>query len=588
MTVRRTAGAVIAGWHQEPVVKRTEESSRSMLQRVVAAALADAGLRAGDVDGLAVSGFTLAPDTAVDLAAACGLRPGWLASAEPGGSGGLGALAAACDVVRSGTASVVVCAAADRTDTASLAGINAGFNSVFAGALEPIGAAAANIVFGLLQEQYFDRHGLTRADLAHVAVAQRANAAANERALFRDPLTVDGYLDARPVAEPVHLFDCVLPACGAAAIVVCSAEAAARLGARARVHVRAMHSSYVPHRRDASDLTAMGWAAEADALFAEAGLDRADVDGAQLYDDYPLMVAIQLEELGFAAPGRGPALARDAGFGVAAALPVNTGGGMLNCGQPGGAGGYLPLIEALDQLDGRFAGVEGRQIPGARTQVVSALGMIDDLGPQSFVTALLSLDPAPDGARGVSATSRAGSATADSAAGSPARSTDPMDDDGDDNGNAGHHGDRITVFPQGSATGGPSGSAGAVDPAATPALPRCTSCGRWAWPELVRCRACAGDVAPVELRGTGTVRASVRVHRGVLPQHLADGPYVLVLLDLPEGIRFVTRYVADVVHEGGGAGAGEPGPRPAIGTQVRLEVRMLADGTPWPLAVGGA
>ena len=163
-----------------------------------------------------------------------------------------------------------------------------------------------------------------------------------------------------------------------------------------------------------------------------------------------------------------------------------------------------------------------------------------------------------------------------------------MDDDGDDNGNAGHHGDRITVFPQGSATGGPSGSAGAVDPAATPALPRCTSCGRWAWPELVRCRACAGDVAPVELRGTGTVRASVRVHRGVLPQHLADGPYVLVLLDLPEGIRFVTRYVADVVHEGGGAGAGEPGPRPAIGTQVRLEVRMLADGTPWPLAVGGA
>ena len=588
MTVRRTAGAVIAGWHQEPVVKRTEESSRSMLQRVVVAALADAGLRAGDVDGLAVSGFTLAPDTAVDLAAACGLRPGWLASAEPGGSGGLGALAAACDVVRSGTASVVVCAAADRTDTASLAGINAGFNTVFAEALEPIGAAAANIVFGLLQEQYLGRHGLTRADLAHVAVAQRANAAANERALFRDPLTVDGYLDARPVAEPVHLFDCVLPACGAAAIVVCSAEAAARLGARARVHVRAMHSSYVPHRRDASDLTAMGWAAEADALFAEAGLDRADVDGAQLYDDYPLMVAIQLEELGFAAPGRGPALARDAGFGVAAALPVNTGGGMLNCGQPGGAGGYLPLIEALDQLDGRFAGVEGRQIPGARTQVVSALGMIDDLGPQSFVTALLSLDPAPDGARGVSATSRAGSATADSAAGSPARSTDPMDDDGDDNGNAGHHGDRITVFPQGSATGGPSGSAGAVDPAATPALPRCTSCGRWAWPELVRCRACAGDVAPVELRGTGTVRASVRVHRGVLPQHLADGPYVLVLLDLPEGIRFVTRYVADVVHEGGGAGAGEPGPRPAIGTQVRLEVRMLADGTPWPLAVGGA
>ena len=300
------------------------------------------------------------------------------------------------------------------------------------------------------------------------------------------------------------------------------------------------------------------------------------------------MVAIQLEELGFAAPGRGPALARDAGFGVAAALPVNTGGGMLNCGQPGGAGGYLPLIEALDQLDGRFAGVEGRQIPGARTQVVSALGMIDDLGPQSFVTALLSLDPAPDGARGVSATSRAGSATADSAAGSPARSTDPMDDDGDDNGNAGHHGDRITVFPQGSATGSRSGSAGAVDPAATPALPRCTSCGRWAWPELVRCRVCAGDVAPAELRGVGTVRASVRVHRGVLPQHLADGPYVLVLLDLPEGIRFVTRYVADVVHEGGGAGAGEPGPRPAIGTQVRLEVRMLADGTPWPLAVGGA
>lgn len=567
MTVRRTAGAVIAGWYEEPVVKRTEESSRSMFQRAVAAALADAGLRAGDVDGLAVSGFTLAPDTAVDLAAACGLRPGWLATAEPGGSGGLGALAAACDAVRAGSASVVVCASADRTDTASLASINAGFNTVFAQVLEPVGGAAANIVFGLLQDQYLERHGLGRADIAHVAVAQRANAGANERALFREPLTVEGYLEARPVAEPIHLYDCVLPACGAAAVVVCSAEAAARLGARARVHVRAMHSSYVPRRRDAVDLTAMGWRSEADALFAEAGLTRADVDGAQLYDDYPLMVALQLEELGFAPPGGGPALARDAGFGAGAPLPVNTGGGMLNCGQPGGAGGYLPLIEALNQLDGRFAGDGGavRQIPGARTQLVSALGMIDDLGPQSFVTAVLSLDPPPAGAR----PGGGGGATASGGVGGVprARATEAMEDDAGDDAMDDADADDLDRSPH----GGRISVASPADPSSTPTLPRCTNCGRWAWPELVRCRVCAGEVAPAPLRGVGTVRASVRVHRGVLPQHLANGPYVLVLLDLPEGVRLVTRL----------DGATE---RPAIGTQVRLALRPLPDGTPWPTA----
>ena len=116
-----------------------------------------------------------------------------------------------------------------------------------------------------------------------------------------------------------------------------------------------------------------GWSVFRDRLFADAGFGPQDCDFLQCYDDYPIMVAIQMEELGFCKKGDvGNFLDRhDLHWG--GSFPLNTSGGQLSCGQSGGGGGMIGLVEAIQQIRGE---AEGRQIPGARRGVVSGYGMV--------------------------------------------------------------------------------------------------------------------------------------------------------------------------------------------------------------------
>ncbi|MFI6025918.1 thiolase family protein [Amycolatopsis magusensis] len=378
--VRDTRGAVIAGWHELPVTKRIERPTRELLADAISGAVRHAGLTAADIDGLAVGGFTLAPDHAVDLAARNGLRVNWLAPQEPGGPGAVNALLQAAAAVLSGQATAVVCAAADTTDTATLAEVNANFSTGFAETLAPIGAAAATVVFALLQQEHQAVTGSTREDFGRIAVAQRRNGARNERALFRKPITVADYLASIPIVEPLHLLDCVFPGSGAAAFVV-TAEA---LGSRQAVRVDAGFTEHAGNRPQELDF---GWARHAAALYDVAGRGPGDFSVLEFYDDFPLMVAVQLEELGFATRGDLGGFLAAHSLDIGGNLPVNTGGGMLSCGQAGGAGGYLPVVQAARQLSGQAGPT---QVPGARAALVTGLGMVDQDGPQSIGAAVLS------------------------------------------------------------------------------------------------------------------------------------------------------------------------------------------------------
>ncbi|QAY62586.1 thiolase family protein [Xylanimonas allomyrinae] len=381
--VRDVDGAVIAGWCELPVSRRPHRPARELLAQAVAGAIAHAGIVPSEVDGFAVGGFTLGPDHAVDLALRLGLRVQWLSPQDPGGSGALNGVLGAARAVLAGDAEVVVCAAADTTDPASLARLNATFSTSFAEALAPIGAASAPVVFAFVQNEHARRTGTSREDLGRVAAAQRRCASRNPVAMFRAPLSVPQYLDAPAVAEPIGLYDCVYPGSGAAAVVVMSEDRARRIR-RPVAHLRA---GFSVHGHGSRAAMTFGWREHAAALYDACGLGPRDLSVLELYDDFPVMVAIQLDELGLLGGGGLRAFLDRESHGVAGAVPFNTGGGMLNIGQAGGAGGFVPLVQAARQVTHQAGDT---QVAGASAALATGLGMIDQDGPQSVGALVMS------------------------------------------------------------------------------------------------------------------------------------------------------------------------------------------------------
>jgi acetyl-CoA acetyltransferase len=180
------------------------------------------------------------------------------------------------------------------------------------------------------------------------------------------------YLAARPIADPVMLFDCVMPCAGAEAFLVTRENIARDLGL-AGVRVLSTIERHNAFADDPIQLRA-GWAVDCPELYAMADKTPDDIDLLQTYDDYPVIVMMQFEDLGFCAKGEAPAFVRAHDLTCAGDFPHNTSGGQLSMGQAGAAGGYLGLVEALRQLTGRAQGI---QVPNATTAMVSGFGMIN-------------------------------------------------------------------------------------------------------------------------------------------------------------------------------------------------------------------
>lgn len=337
-----------------------------LLAEAARRALASASLEPAEIDGLAVSSFSLAPDRAVDLAVRLGLRLRWLMDGGTGGAAGIDMLQHARRAVEAGDARAVLLVAGDRLDPPDFARLVDTYNSYTREFLAPLPAGGPNALFALLTQRHMKTHGLGRADYGAVAVGQRAWAAGNPNAAYREPLTLDEYLRAPVVADPLTIYDCVPVVAGADAVVVAA-------GADMPGRAVAIRSVVVRHNADAheGDGLATGLREARAELWAGAGAGPEDVDVLAVYDDYPVMVLVALAELGFAQDD-------DVGRLVTArlgprSLPVNTSGGQLSAGQAGAAGGLHGLVEVVSQLRGE-AGT--RQVAGARLGLVSGYGMV--------------------------------------------------------------------------------------------------------------------------------------------------------------------------------------------------------------------
>lgn len=355
-----------------PYSRYSDSGAHWFAARALAQLLAQSGLEKGAIDGLCFASFTIAPDTAVGLTQHLGISLRWLDHIPMGGAAGVVALRRALRAVESGDADVVACIGADTNRRDSFHSTVGNFSQFSQDAVWPYGAGGPNASFALLTSYYMREYGARREDFGKLCVAQRQNAISYPHALFRKPLTLEDYLNARLIAEPLRLFDCVMPCAGAEAFLVMSRSRARDLGLR-YVHVLSTCERHNAFPEDPIQMRG-GWLLDRDTLFSRAGTTPAQMDFLQTYDDYPVISVLQMEDLGFCGKGEGPQFVRDHTFTADGSFPHNTSGGQLSAGQAGAAGGFLGMTEALRQLTGAALGAAVRE---AEVGVVSGFGMIN-------------------------------------------------------------------------------------------------------------------------------------------------------------------------------------------------------------------
>jgi acetyl-CoA acetyltransferase len=318
-----------------------------------------------------VGSFMLAPDTAIGLTQHLGVTVRWLDYVPLGGACGIVALRRALRAVQSGDAEVVACIGADTNHVDSFRQTLGSFSVFARDAVFPYGSGGPNASFAFLTSYYMRTYGATREDFGKICVAQRDNALGYPHAMFKKKLTLEEYLSARLIADPIRLFDCVMPCAGAEAFLVMTRQRAEDLGLPYAV-VRSTCERHNAFPDDPIQIRG-GWVLDREHLYGAAGVEPADIDFVETYDDYPVMSVIQIEDLGFCEKGDGPEFIRRHSFTTDGSFPINTSGGQLSVGQAGCAAGFLGLVESIRQLTDRNL---ARGVPNARFGLAVGFGMI--------------------------------------------------------------------------------------------------------------------------------------------------------------------------------------------------------------------
>jgi acetyl-CoA acetyltransferase len=273
--------------------------------------------------------------------------------------------------VQTGDCDIAACVAGDTNHVDSFRRTLSTFSRFAQDAVYPYGSGGPNANFALIAQSFMRMTGATRADFGKLAVAQRDNALKFPHALMKKPLTLDDYLNARAIADPIHLFDCVMPCAGAEAFLVMRDDIARDL----KLPYTRIQGSIERHNAFPDDPIQHrgGWLVDIDELYSMAALRPEQIDVVQTYDDYPVISMMQLENLGLCGPGEAPEFVRANTFTVDGTCPHNTSGGQLSVGQAGCAGGYLGVVEAIRQLTGTAL---GGQVGDCKAALVSGFGMI--------------------------------------------------------------------------------------------------------------------------------------------------------------------------------------------------------------------
>ncbi len=362
---------VIAAPITIPYQRYSIQTAHWWIGRALKELLTVSNLRAQDIDGFLASSFSLFPDTAIGLTQHFGLSPRWLDHIPMGGASGVLAVRKAARAVQMGDCTIAACIAGDTNHVDSFRKSLSSFSRFAQDAVYPYGSGGPNASFALICSHYMRLYGATRADFGKIAISQRDNARAFPHALMRQPLTLDDYLNARMISDPIGLYDCVMPCAGAEAFLVMREGVAQALNLP-YVHLLSTIERHNAHIDDAIQHRG-GWTVDIDELYAQAGIKPDAISFLQSYDDYPVISMMQMEDLGLCKKGEGKEFVRHHSLTTDGSMPHNTSGGQLSVGQAGCAGGFLGIVEAVRQLTGQAL---GGQVHKPRYGLVSGFGMI--------------------------------------------------------------------------------------------------------------------------------------------------------------------------------------------------------------------
>jgi acetyl-CoA acetyltransferase len=356
---------VIAGIGATVFGKLPGRSTVSLNVEACRRALADAGIGKDVVDAVLVKTPTSAREILYGqkVAEALGVQPRMGFALDQGGAANITLISLAVTAIEAGQCDVALVAYADtpRSGNRQVFHRPRGDDAVF-------GWFSTAAGYAMVQRRFMHDHAVPAEAFAAVAMACRNHGAANPHAQLRKPLTLDEYMAGPLMIEPMRRDDACLVSDGGAAIVVMSARRARELGVKAPVPILGFgtgHTSWEVAQRP--DLTTTQAAAAAHHAFAMAGIDRRDVQVAQLYDCFTVTPLMTLADYGLCPPGHLAGFVGEGRIGMGGDLPLNTAGGLLaETGMPG-----LQLVqEAVRQVRGTAV----LQVPSVRHALVSNQG----------------------------------------------------------------------------------------------------------------------------------------------------------------------------------------------------------------------
>jgi acetyl-CoA acetyltransferase/uncharacterized OB-fold protein len=369
--------SVLSGVGRSAIGRRLLRDPLSLTMDACLAAIADAGLTVEDIDGLStypsMSTMGMGEGGVTAVEEALRIHPTWHnGGGELPGPGG--SVVAAMLAVAAGLCRHVLCFRTVWESTYATLGLSSGGGLRVSGPMQehrlPFGAMSAANWIAINANNYLHRYGATRELFGRIALNDRANAGRNPVAIYRDPMTMDDYLSARPITSPFGLYDCDVPCDASIAVIVSAAEVAADLPKPA-VRIDAVGTQILERISWDQDTVThepqvLGQSAH---LWTRTSLRPADVDLALLYDGFSFNAISWLEALGFCGLGEAKDWIDDGrSIALDGEVPVNPHGGQLSEGRTHGFGFFYEAITQLRHEAGE------RQVADATTAVVTSGG----------------------------------------------------------------------------------------------------------------------------------------------------------------------------------------------------------------------
>ena len=328
--------------------------------------LADAGLQAKDIDGVATAG-----ESPIAIAHYLGIAPRWVDGSSVGGCSFMLHVRHAAAAIEAGYADTILITHGESGRSGVGRGGGGGGRASLPAQFEgPYGGMGPTTMFTIGVLRYMKQYGMTHEQLAMVAVVQREWAGLNPKASFRDPITVEDVLASRMIAYPFHLFECCLVTDGGGALIMTKAERAKDFPNKPVYILGSGESVESPMVSQMKDLTSsQAFRIAGGEALRSAGIGHDDVDHLMVYDAFAHLPIWGLEDLGFCERGEAAGFIEDGNTRPGGKLPLNTNGGGLSYMHSGMYGMYA-LQESVRQM----RGTAPAQVPNAEISVCLGVG----------------------------------------------------------------------------------------------------------------------------------------------------------------------------------------------------------------------